>query len=500
MHSAARLLRAPGAQWAGRFFASGVEAKTSTLQASAGVNTGKLAGAITARLRSGSGCIVDGIGPSATYSALKAIKIAGDYVNEEFNGKVLAIHPVMAKLPERLAPSGRTSATMLQRLRVAAVMPVEDKEPQELVYISALPGALSFTICLRSLLAQEVFCDAAGVAVPKEQWRTAPVPETVAIPVMPMLSAWWAPLINAPFLWAVPLSDELLSAAKVGPAGKAKAKKAAAKKKVAAADLAQQMSLLTSMLPQLAEQLTSVKERQDALNNQVATGSKPDQSRLISNHSFLVTVLVYGWQCKLRWGARLLALDLCLPMPRLFLWWLMLRRVSLRVVWLQRLGSASFPCWPPLGLYCLRLSSCRPRRHRLGYGFILPVASSLRDIWLEWVEDMGGVKKQWPVFTGTTADADAKRGADTNPGIAAGLMSRTLEAKGVLPVACMGAEPTSKAIKAIMITEDYMRKNGTLNAQVLTFTVTKDWFKEGTEDRSRLLLRCSPLPASELPE
>lgn len=226
MHSAARLLRAPGAQWAGRFFASGVEAKTSTLQASAGVNTGKLAGAITARLRSGSGCIVDGIGPSATYSALKAIKIAGDYVNEEFNGKVLAIHPVMAKLPERLAPSGRTSATMLQRLRVAAVMPVEDKEPQELVYISA----------------------------------------------------------------------------------------------------------------------------------------------------------------------------------------------------------------------------------------------------------------------------------DTNPGIAAGLMSRTLEAKGVLPVACMGAEPTSKAIKAIMITEDYMRKNGTLNAQVLTFTVTKDWFKEGTEDRSRLLLRCSPLPASELPE
>ncbi|CAE7868268.1 unnamed protein product, partial [Symbiodinium microadriaticum] len=77
------------------------------------------------------------IGPSATYSALKAIKIAGDYVNEEFNGKVLAIHPVMAKLPERLAPSGRTSATMLQRLRVAAVMPVEDKEPQELVYISA---------------------------------------------------------------------------------------------------------------------------------------------------------------------------------------------------------------------------------------------------------------------------------------------------------------------------------------------------------------------------
>ncbi|CAE7381863.1 unnamed protein product [Symbiodinium sp. CCMP2592] len=64
----------------------------------------------------------------------------------------------------------------------------------------------------------------------------------------------------------------------------------------------------------------------------------------------------------------------------------------------------------------------------------------------------------------------------------------------------MGAEPTSKAIKAIMITEDYMRKNGTLDEQVLAFTVMKDWFKEGTEDRSRLLLRCRLLPASEMPE
>ncbi|CAE7527751.1 unnamed protein product [Symbiodinium sp. CCMP2592] len=55
--------------------------------------------------------------------------------------------------------------------------------------------------------------------------------------------------------------------------GKAKAKKAQAKRKVTTADLAQQMSLLTTMLPQLAEQLTAVKERQEQLEKHVQPGA-----------------------------------------------------------------------------------------------------------------------------------------------------------------------------------------------------------------------------------
>ena len=96
---------------------------------------------------------------------------------------------------------------------------------------------------------------------------------------------------------AFPLSDDLLAAAKrwvteagvdrtafysaqeepppedPGPIGKAKAKKAAAKKKVTTSDLAQQMTLLTSMLPQLAEQLSAVREKQESLEKQVQSGS-----------------------------------------------------------------------------------------------------------------------------------------------------------------------------------------------------------------------------------
>ena len=97
-------------------------------------------------------------------------------------------------------------------------------------------------------------------------------------------------------LEAVPMSEELLAiarrwaavtqadraafysavedqvAADVGPGGKAKAKRAAPKKKVTAADLAQQMSFLTAMLSQLAEQLTAVKEKQEDLEKKVQPG------------------------------------------------------------------------------------------------------------------------------------------------------------------------------------------------------------------------------------
>ncbi|CAE7635021.1 unnamed protein product, partial [Symbiodinium necroappetens] len=97
-------------------------------------------------------------------------------------------------------------------------------------------------------------------------------------------------------LEAVPMSEELLAVARrwasvtqadraafysavedqaatdVGAGGKAKAKRAAPKKKVTAADLAQQMSFLTAMLPQLAEQLTAVKEKQEDLEKKVQPG------------------------------------------------------------------------------------------------------------------------------------------------------------------------------------------------------------------------------------
>eukprot|EP00435_Cladocopium_sp_Y103_P036631 s3203_g9.t1 len=71
---------------------------------------------------------------------------------------------------------------------------------------------------------------------------------------------------------------------------------------------------------------------------------------------------------------------------------------------------------------------------------------------------------------------------DTNPGVAAGLLCRLVETKGMAPVACMGTAATSKTLKAFMITEDYLRRNETLGDNVLAFQVQKDWFKERGED------------------
>ena len=85
---------------------------------------------------------------------------------------------------------------------------------------------------------------------------------------------------------------------------------------------------------------------------------------------------------------------------------------------------------------------------------------------------------------------------DTNPGVAAGLLCRLVESKGTAPVACMGAAATSKALKAFMITEDYLRRNSTLGDKVLAFQVQKDLFKEGGEDRTRLLFSCGLVPGT----
>ncbi|CAK8996724.1 unnamed protein product [Durusdinium trenchii] len=85
---------------------------------------------------------------------------------------------------------------------------------------------------------------------------------------------------------------------------------------------------------------------------------------------------------------------------------------------------------------------------------------------------------------------------DTNPGTAAGLLSRLVESKGTAPVACMGAAATSKVYKAFLITEDYLRRNKSLGDKVIAFHARKDTFKADAEDRTRLLLSCWLVPTT----
>ncbi|CAJ1354274.1 unnamed protein product [Effrenium voratum] len=44
---------------------------------------GKLAGALSARLREGAKTTLDSVGPAATYTAIKSIMVAEDYCSQE---------------------------------------------------------------------------------------------------------------------------------------------------------------------------------------------------------------------------------------------------------------------------------------------------------------------------------------------------------------------------------------------------------------------------------
>eukprot|EP00931_Biecheleriopsis_adriatica_P051259 TRINITY_DN29709_c0_g1_i1.p1 TRINITY_DN29709_c0_g1~~TRINITY_DN29709_c0_g1_i1.p1 ORF type:complete len:262 (+),score=47.66 TRINITY_DN29709_c0_g1_i1:56-841(+) len=79
-------------------------------------------------------------------------------------------------------------------------------------------------------------------------------------------------------------------------------------------------------------------------------------------------------------------------------------------------------------------------------------------------------------------------GADTNAGLAAGLIAKVFDNKGVAAVAGMGAASMSKAVKAVAVTQSYLRKNDRLpDKKVLAAAVRTEFFKEGEED-----LKCQP--------
>ncbi|CAJ1397246.1 unnamed protein product [Effrenium voratum] len=120
-----------------RLGARGVAAEgVPGLQCSAKTNVGKLAGALSARLREGAKTTLDSVGPAATYTAIKSIMVAEDYCSQEAQGKVLAVRPEMVKLDPRTAPSGRETQTVAFRLHVALADPLPELD-QELTYMSA---------------------------------------------------------------------------------------------------------------------------------------------------------------------------------------------------------------------------------------------------------------------------------------------------------------------------------------------------------------------------
>eukprot|EP00930_Biecheleria_cincta_P090566 TRINITY_DN79970_c0_g1_i1.p1 TRINITY_DN79970_c0_g1~~TRINITY_DN79970_c0_g1_i1.p1 ORF type:complete len:283 (+),score=31.07 TRINITY_DN79970_c0_g1_i1:36-851(+) len=82
-------------------------------------------------------------------------------------------------------------------------------------------------------------------------------------------------------------------------------------------------------------------------------------------------------------------------------------------------------------------------------------------------------------------------GADTNTGLAAGLISRVIEEKGVAAVAGMGSFAISNAVKAMAIAQTYLEKQDALGERVIGAVVRTETFKEDSgAERKRMVLSC----------
>eukprot|EP00928_Gymnodinium_smaydae_P092136 TRINITY_DN75941_c0_g1_i1.p1 TRINITY_DN75941_c0_g1~~TRINITY_DN75941_c0_g1_i1.p1 ORF type:complete len:286 (+),score=64.21 TRINITY_DN75941_c0_g1_i1:80-859(+) len=94
--------------------------KGTPLLSSAKVNVGKLAGAVSERVRTEGQCYIQAVGPDPCHNALKAVIIAGTYLESAAAGAdvELAVTPEKSFLEGRVAPSGRTTDTAFLNLLV----------------------------------------------------------------------------------------------------------------------------------------------------------------------------------------------------------------------------------------------------------------------------------------------------------------------------------------------------------------------------------------------
>eukprot|EP00930_Biecheleria_cincta_P049177 TRINITY_DN3441_c0_g1_i1.p1 TRINITY_DN3441_c0_g1~~TRINITY_DN3441_c0_g1_i1.p1 ORF type:complete len:250 (-),score=27.41 TRINITY_DN3441_c0_g1_i1:136-885(-) len=84
--------------------------------------------------------------------------------------------------------------------------------------------------------------------------------------------------------------------------------------------------------------------------------------------------------------------------------------------------------------------------------------------------------------------------AETNTGLAAGLISRVIEKSGVAALGGMGSHSITNAVKAVAIAQSYLEKREALGDKVIAAIVRTEKFKESDEDRTRIVLSCILIP------
>eukprot|EP00413_Alexandrium_margalefii_P003230 CAMPEP_0204521082 /NCGR_PEP_ID=MMETSP0661-20131031/5598_1 /ASSEMBLY_ACC=CAM_ASM_000606 /TAXON_ID=109239 /ORGANISM="Alexandrium margalefi, Strain AMGDE01CS-322" /LENGTH=192 /DNA_ID=CAMNT_0051526663 /DNA_START=138 /DNA_END=716 /DNA_ORIENTATION=+ len=110
------------------------------LMASKSINVGRLAGAIARRVGRSDPCAVDAVGPEAHHKAVKAIIMAGRYLQEESDGKRVAFVAQKVQIEARGPQEPPTSILRLQAHLPAELAAPSPETPDIFVSRETNPG------------------------------------------------------------------------------------------------------------------------------------------------------------------------------------------------------------------------------------------------------------------------------------------------------------------------------------------------------------------------
>lgn len=101
-----------------------------------------------------------------------------------------------------------------------------------------------------------------------------------------------------------------------------------------------------------------------------------------------------------------------------------------------------------------------------------------------------------PLPAAAVEEPEVMIAAETNPGIAAGLLRSLVHERGQGSMAAMGERALNQALKTLLIAEVYLKDH--LEGRHLGVTPRLERFDDGTNSRHRIVLSCSPVPPREV--
>lgn len=97
-----------------------------------------------------------------------------------------------------------------------------------------------------------------------------------------------------------------------------------------------------------------------------------------------------------------------------------------------------------------------------------------------------------PLPAAVVEEPEVMVAADSNPGVAAGLLRSLVQERGMGSMTAMGERALNQALKTLLITEVYLKEH--LEGRLVAATPRLERFDDGANTRHRIVLSCFPVP------